>query len=85
MQADKTTQVLRINFHNPNQATKDIVLPSASEHNLFIKELTFRAGEGGKNILQVYAELREALRVVKQQDSMTHKSADAKEEDTHLA
>lgn len=52
---------------------------------MFVKEITFRAGEGGKNLLQVYAELREALRILKQQDSMTHKSADAKEEDNHLA
>jgi hypothetical protein len=55
-----------VNFHNPAQPAKDIVLPATSANYMFIKELTFRAGEGGKNLMHVYGELREALRILKQ-------------------
>ena len=86
MSNEKSVHSLRVNFHSPNQATKDVVLPSGVDDLTFIKELTFRSkGDDGRNLNAVCSEIREALRILKQQDSQTHKSADAKEEDTHLA
>lgn len=81
---EKALLSLRINFHNPNQTNKDVILAKPENESLWIKELTFKSCVDSKNLNNVHGELREALRIIKQQDSMTHKSADAKEEDQHL-
>lgn len=67
MTNDKSLHSLRVNFHNPNQATKDVVLPSGIDDLTFIKELTFKSkGDDGSNLNQVCTEIREALRILKQ-------------------
>jgi len=84
---DKSVTYLRINFHNPTSmaASKDVQVPLLTERSmLFIKELTMKS-ENGKNLHVVHNQIKEALKLIKQKDSQQLQSADAKEEDSHLA
>ena len=66
MQNERNVHTLRVNFHNPNQVTKDVVLPKTENDQLFIKELTYKSSDGGKNLNSICGDIREALRIIKQ-------------------
>jgi len=51
---------------------------------IFIKELTLKS-ENAKNLADVHAKIKEAIRLIKQKDSQEIRPADAREEDQHLA
>jgi nucleosome binding factor SPN SPT16 subunit len=56
---------LRINFHNPNQTNKDVVLPKANVGTVWIKELTFKSLIDSKNLHTVNNDVKEALKTIK--------------------
>lgn len=77
-----------MNFHFQNQkavSDRHLLIPSLqNDRSLLIKEITVKSAFHA-NLSHVNNEIKEALKRIRQQDSLTHKSADAKDEDKHLA
>ena len=87
MNIEKNTAFLRVNFHTPLQYGKDIVVPSLEGKldTLFIKEITLRSDTGGHNLQDVSKSIKDALKDLKNTQSLKEKNPDTKAEDSHLA
>ena len=65
---EKNITYLRVNLHNPQNsaASHDVIIPPMIGKNaIYIKELTLKSENNGKNLQSVHAAVRESLRIMK--------------------